>query len=405
MKLLRYLTMAMESILAHKMRAILTMLGIIIGVASVVLTVGLGQGAAQGITEDIEQEGVNLLTINAGFGGQNTLTLADAERLANPALHQEIKDVVPEYSAYAVRLTHEDTSVEVQVTGTIENYAQVRNLRLMQGRFLLNEDMERQQRVAVLSATVAQELFGIQDPLGRLVQVNDELLKVVGVFDQVSGGFSFSDDKRIFIPLDLALYRLFDAPRYRGTPTLTEINVQVAQRELLAQAEYSIERTLRLLHDLGPNDENDFMIRNQGRLLDMVSDISQTLTLLLGSIGAISLLVGGIGIMNIMLVSVTERTREIGLRKALGAHDRDILRQFLIEALVLTTLGGTIGMGLSYAISILVERMPNAPFSLIIQTNVLLLALGVSLLCGFVFGLYPAIRATRLNPIEALRYE
>ncbi len=405
MKLFRYLNVAVESILAHKMRAILTMLGIIIGVASVVLTVGLGQGAAKSITEDIESEGANLLTINAGFETENTLTLADVERLANPALHPEIDALMPEYSAYAIRLVHKDTSIEVQVTGTTANYTEIRNLYLAQGRFFTAAEVESQRQVVVLSSVAAGELFNSANPIGQLVQVNNELLQVVGVLAEGGGGFSAATDRRVFVPLDLALYRLFDAPLYRGVHTLTEVSVQVTSRELLIQAEYNIERTLRLLHNLGSEDKNDFMIVNQGRLLKMVNGISQTLTLLLGSIGAVSLLVGGIGIMNIMLVSVTERTREIGLRKALGAHDGDILRQFLIEALVLTTLGGTIGMGLSYGVGLLVEQIPDTPFQVVIEANVLLLALGVSLCCGFVFGLYPAIRATRLDPIEALRYE
>jgi putative ABC transport system permease protein len=181
--------------------------------------------------------------------------------------------------------------------------------------------------------------------------------------------------------------------------------VQVANRELLRDAEYRIERTLRFLHNLDAGDENDFMIMNQARLLEIADNVSTTLTIFLGSIGAVSLLVGGIGIMNIMLVTVTERTREIGLRKAVGAHDRDILLQFLIEALTLTTLGGLVGAGFSYGIGLLVGLIPNAPFQIIIEVPVLLLALGVSLLCGFIFGLYPALQATRLNPIDALRYE
>ena len=183
------------------------------------------------------------------------------------------------------------------------------------------------------------------------------------------------------------------------------MSIQAADGERMDQAESQIEQTLRLRHGLGPDDDNDFSIFNQASLLEIASEISQMLTVFLGSIGAISLLVVGIGIMNIMLVSVTERTREIGLRKALGAHDSDILLQFLIESLVLATMGGLIGMGLSFGLAFAVGRIPNFPFSVIIQPQALILALTVSFASGFVFGLYPAMRATRLDPIEALRFE
>jgi putative ABC transport system permease protein len=198
---------------------------------------------------------------------------------------------------------------------------------------------------------------------------------------------------------------LFSAPRYRGEHTVTGISIQVAAADQVDTAQHQIETTLRLRHNLKADEENDFRIFNQASLLETASDIAQTLTIFLGAIGAISLLVGGIGIMNIMLVSVTERTREIGLRKAIGAHDSDILLQFLIEALVLCFLGGLIGVGLAYGLAALLGRVPAFTFSVVIQPDSLALALGFSLLAGLIFGIYPALRATQLDPIEALRSE
>jgi putative ABC transport system permease protein len=198
---------------------------------------------------------------------------------------------------------------------------------------------------------------------------------------------------------------LFTVPRYRGDYTVSSINVQVASAGQVDTAQRQIETTLRLRHNLKAEDENDFRIFNQAELLETASDISQTMTIFLGAIGAISLLVGGIGIMNIMLVSVTERTREIGLRKAIGAHDSDILLQFLVEALVLCFLGGLIGVGLAYGVAAILGQIPTFTFTVMIRPDSLALAIGFSLLSGLIFGIYPALRATRLDPIEALRSE
>jgi putative ABC transport system permease protein len=228
---------------------------------------------------------------------------------------------------------------------------------------------------------------------------------VVGVLKETGGFGRNTPDNQAFIPIGLAQGLLFNAPRYRGEHTVTGISIQVATADQVDTAQHQIETTLRLRHNLKADEENDFRIFNQASLLETASDIAQTLTIFLGAIGAISLLVGGIGIMNIMLVSVTERTREIGLRKAVGAHDSDILLQFLIEALVLCFLGGLIGVGLAYGLAALLGRVPAFTFSVVIQPDSLALALGFSLLAGLIFGIYPALRATQLDPIEALRSE
>jgi len=236
------------------------------------------------------------------------------------------------------------------------------------------------------------------------VRIENQPFQVIGILKS-SGGAGFgSNDNRAFVPISVAQGRLFNAPRYRGTYTISSMSIKGTDKNLLTQAQQDIERTLRLRHGLSVDDDNDFTIFNQASLLETANTIATTLSLVLGGIGAISLLVGGIGIMNIMLVSVTERTREIGLRKALGAHDKDILLQFVVEALVLCLFGGLIGIGISYSVATIFNSL-GFTFKLVVTSTALLLALGVSSGCGLVFGLYPAVRATRLDPIEALRYE
>lgn len=407
MRWLRYFGVALESIQAHKLRAVLTMLGIIIGVAAVLVTVGIGSGAAQSITERIESSGTNLLTVSGGVRGSSTgtqLSMADAEVLADKTYFPDIKLVAPQYSSNTT-LTRDASEGSYQVVGTTEAYAPVRNLSVASGAFLTHDQVAQNEKVVVLGATVASDLFGGQDPLGQSIRIGDALFQVTGVLEATGGAGFGSSDTQTYVPIDVALGRLFNAGRVRGAYPVSTISIQVASQDRLSAASQQIEQVLRLRHGLTAKDENDFQISNQADLLQVASDVSGTLSALLGSIGAVSLLVGGIGIMNIMLVSVTERTREIGLRKAIGARDRDILLQFLIEALVLCALGGLIGIGLSYGVEWLVSRIPGGSFRVVIQPWAVGLALIVSTASGFLFGLYPALRATQLDPIEALRYE
>lgn len=414
MKFFKYLQVALESIVAHKMRAILTMLGIIIGVAAVLTTMGIGRGAAANITSRIESQGTNLLSISPGAsssgglsgerGSAGTLTMGDVTALENSALHPDLALIAPEYGANA-RLVYGDNNSQNNVNGITAAYPTVRNHEIASGRFLTTEEIENQSQVTVLGPDLAGDLFGEENPVGLTVRINAQPFRVVGVLKE-SGGFGRNtSDNQAFVPIGIAQGRLFNAPRYRGEYTITSLNIQAASPDRVDAAKQQIESTLRLRHNLGPDDDNDFDIFDQASLLEVASDIAQTLTLFLGAIGAISLLVGGIGIMNIMLVSVTERTREIGLRKAIGAHDSDILMQFLVEALLLCFLGGLVGVGLAYGLAALLAQVPAFTFTVVIQPDSLALALGFSLLAGLVFGIYPAMRATQLDPIEALRSE
>jgi len=414
MKTIRYLRVALESIVAHKLRAILTMLGIIIGVAAVLTTMGIGRGATANITESIESQGTNLLSISpgsnnvgglrGGAGSASTLTMGDVVALQDTRLHPALALVAPEYSSNA-RLVYSDTNSQNSVVGVTADYAQVRNLEVASGRFLTSDDNQAQAHVVVLGSELAADLYGGENPVGLSVRIDGEPFQVVGVLEE-SGGFGpSSHDMRAYVPIEVAQGRLFNADRYRGEYTVTGIYIQAISQDQVDAAQLQLEATLRLRHNLRADEENDFYIFDQASMLETAEDISQTMTIFLGAIGAVSLLVGGIGIMNIMLVSVTERTREIGLRKAIGAHDNDILLQFLTEALVLCFLGGLVGVGLAYGVAALFAQIPSFTFTVLIQPDSLALALGFSLLAGLVFGIYPAMRATQLDPIEALRSE
>jgi len=414
MKVFKYLQVALESIIAHKMRAILTMLGIIIGIAAVLTTMGIGRGAAANITDRITSQGTNLLIVFPGAsssgglsgasGSAGTLTMDDVEVLMNPDLHSTLALVAPIYGSNA-RLVYGDANSQNTVNGVTAVYAAVRNLEVASGRFLTEEDSAAQSRVVVLGSELASDLFDGENPVGLKVRINGEPYQVIGVLEETGGFGRDTAGTQAFVPIEVAQGRLFNAPRYRGEYTVSSIYIQVVSEDQIDPAKKQIETTLRLRHNLSAAEDNDFDVFDQASLLETASDIAGTLTIFLGSIGAISLLVGGIGIMNIMLVSVTERTREIGLRKAIGAHDHDILLQFLIEALVLCVLGGLIGVGLSYGVAYVFGQIPSFTFTVLIQPDALALAVGFSLLAGLVFGIYPAMRATRLDPIEALRSE
>jgi putative ABC transport system permease protein len=414
MKIIRYLQVALESIAAHKLRAMLTMLGIIIGVAAVLTTMGIGRGAAANITQRIESQGTNLLTISPGArregglsqggGTAGTLTMGDVRALQDKSVHPHLEFVVPSYSANA-RLAAGSQNAQEAVNGVTAEYAIVRNLTVASGRFLEANEVVQQARVVVLGAQLASDLFGNENPIGLTVRINGEPFRVIGVLKKVGGFGPNNPDRQAYVPISVAQGRLFSAPRHRGEYTVNAIYVQVMSQDLMDSSQQQIEATLRLRHNLRADQDNDFWIFNQASLLETAQSISQTMTIFLGAIGAVSLLVGGIGIMNIMLVSVTERTREIGLRKAVGAHDGDILLQFLIEALVLCLFGGVIGVILAYGVAFVFGQMPAVGFKVVIQPDSLVLALGFSLLSGLIFGIYPAMRATQLDPIMALRSE
>ncbi|MBV7332825.1 ABC transporter permease [Chloroflexi bacterium TSY] len=404
MRVFQYFSVALESIRANKLRAALTMLGIIIGVTSVMLTVGIGRGAAESINQDIASQGVNLLVINPkGFGERSSLTQGDVEILTDSAQYPEIVAVAPEYGSDA-QLSYQDTGSQIAITGVTAIHDEVRNIKLEKGRFFTEEEVTQQRNVVILPAQTVHTLFKSEEPIGKTIRIQGQTFEVIGVQKKGGSGFDIGFGEA-YVPLPIAQKRLFHAPTYRGLPTVTTVNVQVAQQDQLSATEARIEQALRIRHNLDGTDKNDFTIFNQARLLEFTGRITSTLTLLLGAIGGISLLVGGIGIMHIMLVSVTERTKEIGLRKAIGAHDKDILQQFLIESLVLTAVGGVVGVALSYGIGYAASFFLPATFRILIEARAIGAAIGVTVFSGFVFGLYPAIRATRLDPIEALRYE
>lgn len=407
MKLLKYFGVAFSSIFAHRLRAGLTMLGIIIGVAAVLTTTGFGSGAAANITDTIQSGGVNLLTVNAGSGRGSTtsaLNMADVETLANPELFPELVYVAPQYSANSTFISGSEEG-SYQVIGTTPDYAIVTNLDIEFGEFFNSDQFESNASVVVIGHTIATELFGTANAVGQSIRIDNNTFEIVGVLQEEGGSGFGSNDSRSFVPIKVAQGRLFNADRYRGSYAVSAISTQVATAEGMDAAEIHIEQILRMRHTLTAESSNDFTITNQAEQLETLSSVTGTLTILLGSIGGISLLVGGIGIMNIMLVTVTERTREIGLRKAVGAHNSDILLQFLIEALVICIIGGSIGIGFSYGLAYILSQMPFMPFPVVIEAWALMLALGVSSASGFIFGLYPAWQATRLDPIDALRFE
>lgn len=412
MRWFRYFPVAFSSIRANKLRSALTMLGIIIGVVAVLCTVGIGQGASAEITAQIASQGTNLLLVSPGAatvggvrttGSANTLSIGDANALMDKSYHPDLGEIAPNYDGSA-QLVYGSANTSAPVVGTTPSYQNIRNLEVTSGTFLTKEQVESLAHVVVLGASAYTDLFGGAQAVGETIRINNEPFTVIGVLKS-SGMGSFGGDSQVIVPIGVAQGRLFNASRYRGEYNVSGISVSALNETRIEAAMEQIEQTLRLRHGLQADVENDFNIFSQASLLEALSSITGTITLLLGGIGAVSLVVGGIGIMNIMLVTVTERTKEIGLRKALGAHDGDILQQFLIEALVLTAIGGLVGITVSFGIAGLVAQIPGSTFRLVIGTDAILMALAVSVGCGLIFGLYPAQRATRLDPIEALRYE
>ena len=396
---------ALRALRRNKMRSTLTALGIIIGVASVVAMVALGNGAQARIQSQISSLGQNLLTIfagsrraggvNSGLGSASVLTLADAD-----AIGREVPDVVavsPEDTTSAQAIAN-GRNWSTTIAGESPEYLKIRDWKLVSGSMFTERDIRSATKVAVIGSQTAHELFGPLNPVGQTVRVKNIPFVIIGLLESKGTGMGgMSQDDRLIVPYTTAM-RLLTGDKY-----LRSINVQISGADRMEAAEQQITSLLRQCHRLSAGRADDFNIFNQKEIADTVNSVSTIITLLLGAIGGISLLVGGIGIMNIMLVSVTERTREIGIRIAVGAQPGDILLQFLIEAITLSLLGGTIGVLLGVGASNLVGHFTS--FVPIVSAGSIILAFGVSCAVGIFFGFYPARKAALLNPIDALRYE
>ncbi len=398
MKLSENILMAAKNLKNNKVRSLLTMLGVIIGVAAVIVMVSLGEGAKKQITDSISAMGSNLLIVNAGRGGMRGGGHATSEPLTN-----KIIEVITKGSSHIERIAprlqksklvkYGEISLRTRIVGCTTSFPAVRNYQIAQGDFFSEADLSGRRRVAVIGAYIAEELYSGANPVGLELKIGKMRLKVIGVLaEKGQSNFGNSDDL-VLIPLTTAQRRLF------GTTTLSDISVQVSRAEAMEQVNRELEEAL--LAEL--QDETKFRVRNQAELLSTVEGTTQTFTFLLAGIAAVSLLVGGIGIMNIMLVSVTERIREIGIRKAIGAGQEEILGLFLLEAIMLSLAGGIIGVILGCLVAKLVASFSGLMTVLTMPSIVL--SFLFSVMIGLFFGVYPAYKAAGLDPIEALRHE
>ena len=406
---------ALSSLGTNKLRTGLALLGIIIGVAAVISTMAVGRGAQAAVTAGIESLGTNLLFVRPGnasqggfFFGQGsatTLTLDDANALLDPAFAPSIEAVAPELSTNAQVVARGENTF-AQVLGVTPEYLSVRNTSIASGQFVSPTHVGNRSEVAVLGARLAETLFGFRDPVGQTVRINGRQFSVVGVLKSKGGGGQSIDD-RLLVPITTAYYRLASQRTPQGSVSAQSINVQVRSVDDMGSAERDIATILRLRHRITNPDDDDFTISSQEETIETLEETQETFVIFLAAIASISLLVGGIGIMNIMLVSVTERTREIGIRKAMGAKRRDIQLQFVSEATLLSLGGGGVGLLLGWLASNLLDgrQLGNQTFQTAFSGDIALLAMAVSAAIGLFFGIYPAVRAARLHPIEALRYE
>ncbi len=398
------LSVAMEGLAANKMRALLTMLGIIIGVSAVITMLALAGGASGKMMSQIQAMGTNVLVVmsgqsrsgavRGGFGSMPTLTLADADMILVKC--PAIAKVAPEVQTNA-QVKYRNKNTNTTILGTTPDYLSVRNYRLAKGHSFRDRDVDSSRKVALIGPTTAKNLFGKATPVGKTISIKGMEFQVLGLLkSKGTSGFGDPDDQ-IIIPITTAMHRLM------GTTYIRSINCQAQSMTLMDRGTSQISKLLRRRHKIATGEDDDFQVRNQAEIMEMANETSKVFTLLLGGIAGVSLLVGGIGVMNIMLVSVTERTREIGVRKALGARRADIQWQFLIEALVLSTTGGVLGILLGMVASLILSKATG--LNAAVSMGSVVLSFSFSMMVGVFFGYYPARSASLLDPIESLRYE
>ncbi len=397
--------MALTSLYANKMRSLLTMLGIIIGVAAVIALVSVGMGVRSNVTNSIASLGSNMLIISPGSsnrggvrgaaGSMQTLKYDDAKAIKDKI--KNIDYVSPSVSS-SYQIVYGNNNWKTSVQGVTAEFMSIRSLTIGYGSFITADDMNKRNRVAVIGTTVASNLFAKENPVGKNIRINNQPFKVIGLLES-KGQSSVGQDQDdvIYIPLTTAQERML------GITYVQSINVQVSSQEKMEQVQAEIENLLRSRHHILAGKDDDFNVRNLTSLMETVNQSTSMLTMLLGAIAGISLIVGGIGIMNIMMVSVTERTREIGIRKALGATFMNIMTQFLIESMVIGIIGGIIGIIVGCGASQIIAKVGN--FTTVITITPIIISFIFSVGIGLFFGIYPARKAAKLDPIEALRYE
>ena len=388
MKLLQITKVAIKNITSNKLRSILTMIGLIIGISSVIVLVGISRGSSKAVTSQVQQLGTDILTISI-YSSDYSLPYDKLNELAEI---ENIDEVVPYKTISKTVSRGTTTSSGSQIIATNDKYLNVRNLNLAEGRTISIIDIENQSKVCIIGSDVATELFSLTDPLGQTLKIDGDNYTVIGVLEEQGTSMGTNTDSMLLIPLTTAKYLDTDT-------SITSLYAKVSDENKIDDTINLIENCLRTILQVSTDY---FSVSSQDSMLSAMSDINNTLSLLMGGIASISLIVGGIGVMNVMLVSVTERTKEIGIRKSLGAKKKDILIQFLVEALVLSILGGVIGVGLGLLIGNIAE---NFGFTFILSDTTILISFLCSAAIGLVFGIFPAYRAACLNPIDALRQE